>query len=205
MKKTILMAAVLTSLTGLIGSAAFAQDAAAPQTGTVTTADAGDATLPPAGRGGAMGHAMRGGMRGPMEALPDFATLDTNGDGEISLDEVKAAAEARFAAADTNGDGALSQDELAAQILKRMQEMAANGAARMIENLDKNGDGVLQPDEMQARGGDILDRMFARIDTNNDGQISQAEYDAFQQRIADRVAQGGEHGHDHGGRRTHGN
>lgn len=44
-----------------------------------------------------------------------FADLDVNGDGQLSLEEVRAAApdltEAQFAEYDENGDGTLNEDE----------------------------------------------------------------------------------------------
>jgi len=48
----------------------------------------------------------------------DFATVDANGDGQVTLDEAVAAgwdwSTEDFQAADTNGDGTLDADEFAA-------------------------------------------------------------------------------------------
>jgi Ca2+-binding EF-hand superfamily protein len=113
----------------------------------------------------------------------DFATLDLNGDGALSLEELQAQAEARFGAMDTNGDGAISAQELIAAAEGR----AAERAAAMIERLDENGDGVLQADEMPRRGGgngdgDRAARMFDRVDTDDDGAISEAEFEAAKEK-----------------------
>ena len=109
---------------------------------------------------------------------PDFATLDANGDGVVTMAELQAQGDARFAARDTNGDGALSAAELQAA----GAEHAAERAARMLERLDANGDGLLQQSELQARGGDRMAQMFDRADANDDGAISEAEFAAAKER-----------------------
>ena len=113
---------------------------------------------------------------------PDFATLDLNGDGALSLEELQAQGQARFDAADTDGDGALSADELSAAASAR----AAERTAKMIERLDENGDGVLQLEEMPTRGEDRAERMFDRVDTDEDGVISEEEFDTVKERRGDR-------------------
>jgi Ca2+-binding EF-hand superfamily protein len=117
---------------------------------------------------------------------PDFATLDLNGDGSLSPEELQAQGEARFATADTNGDGGLSVEELIAAAGKR----ASDRAAEMIERHDENGDGVLQMDEMPRRGGDRGERMFQRADANSDGGLSQEEFEAAKESRGDRRGHG---------------
>ncbi|MEY1556408.1 EF-hand domain-containing protein [Yoonia sp. R2331] len=129
---------------------------------------------------------------------PDFATLDADGDGMLTLEEMQAAGAARFAAADADGDGALSAEELTAQ----MSERAARGADRMIERLDENGDGLLQQAEMQdSRMADRAERLFARADADEDGSISAEEFEAVKERMGKRGGgkRGGK-GRGHGGR-----
>ena len=135
----------------------------------------------------AAGAASADGHRGER---PDFATLDLNGDGMLSLEELQNQGEARFAAADTNGDGGLSAEELIAAAGAR----AAERAEQMIERHDENGDGVLQIDEMP-RPGDRADRMFDRVDADEDGLISEAEFEAAKDRMGERRG-----GRDHGSR-----
>lgn len=115
--------------------------------------------------------------------MPTFEQLDANADGSITLAEVEAARTAgageRFAATDTNGDGALSADELIAAAGEAREGRMAERVATRIERADTNGDGVLQADEIQSRGegrGPNVERMFDRVDANDDGAISEEEY-----------------------------
>ena len=112
---------------------------------------------------------------------PDFATLDADGDGILTQEEMESRGAARFAEADTDGDGGLSADELTAAAAAR----AAERTARMLERLDTNGDGLLQQTEMQPRG-DRAGKMFERMDTDGDGGISEAEFDAARARLMER-------------------
>lgn len=125
---------------------------------------------------------------------PDFATLDINGDGGVTLEEMQARGAARFAEADTDADGALSVAEMTAAA----QARAADRAAQMLERLDANGDGLLQQSEMQPRGGAGMARMFSRLDTNDDGSISEAEFAAAKERFGE--GRGGHQGKGHGPR-----
>jgi len=61
-----------------------------------------DAPTPPPERSGRM-EQMRGGM---------FRSLDANRDGQVTLEEIRPAVEARFRAVDANSDGAVARDEL---------------------------------------------------------------------------------------------
>lgn len=113
---------------------------------------------------------------------PDFATLDVNGDGALTLEEMQARGEARFAEMDTDGDGALSAAELAAL----GAEQAAERAARMIARFDDNEDGLLQQDELPTRGERRAAQMFDRVDADNDGTISAEEFEQAQERMGER-------------------
>lgn len=117
---------------------------------------------------------------------PDFAQLDLDGDGALTLQELQARGQARFEASDSNGDGALSADEMIAAANARTAERVA----RMIARFDANGDGVLQPDEMPGRGGDFAGRMFERVDADGDGQLTEEEFEAAKKRWGDRRGQG---------------
>lgn len=120
---------------------------------------------------------------------PDFATLDLNGDGVVSLEEMQGAGDARFSAADSDGDGLLSSEELSALA----NERAADRVARMLERLDTNEDGSLSQREIEVvqRGrGEMSERMFNRIDADDDGAISEEEFEEVRERMERR---GGKH------------
>lgn len=111
--------------------------------------------------------AAQAGPRGDMGAQrPDFATLDADGNGAITPNEMAAHQQARFASMDTNGDGAISAEELSSAMMQRR-------AARMIARMDANGDGMLQADEMGGKRDP-----FATMDTDGDGTISAEEFAA---------------------------
>ena len=97
-------------------------------------------------------------------------------------------------AADTDGDGRLSQAEFVASALAR------------FDGNDANRDGVITTDEvqaaMQARRGEMRERIFAALDADSDGMISRAEFEASGDRRAERGAGAGRRGghHRRGGR-----
>ena len=128
---------------------------------------------------------------------PDFATLDSDGDGRLTSAELRAGRaamrgagpDARFAEADADGDGRLSRDELVARI------------DAMIDRVDADGDGALSKAEMAAhrpdrgrrgghgpmgrkdyggRAGGMHGRaLFERADIDGDGALDRAEWDSM--------------------------
>ncbi len=119
------------------------------------------------------------GPMGGMDARPTFQDLDTDGDGSITIAEMKARSAARFAESDTDGDGKLTADELTAAMAARAAERAATAMARMIEWRDTDGDGALSQAEMS---GDLGPRIFMNLDADDDGKISAEEFSAMQGR-----------------------
>jgi len=92
-----------------------------------------------------------------------FAKMDTNGDGQVTVDELQAQAEARFAAADTDGDGGLSAEEMR-EAGKHMHKGKHKG---------KKGDHKGGKEHR----GDMKERLLERFDTDGDGALSAAELD----------------------------
>ena len=124
--------------------------------------------------------------RGQDREAMDFATLDTDGSGTLTVAEIEAAGQARFDAMDTDNSGGISADEMmAARDCEKTKR-----AERMISKMDKNEDGELQADEMQRRGPSA-ERMLSHIDTDEDGEISQEEFDAAGEKRGGRGRKGG--------------
>lgn len=141
------------------------------------------------------GHDGPRGAFGPGER-PSFAELDTDGNGELTVEEFQARGEARFAAADTNGDGALSAAEVTAAATARSEERVARMAARMMERMDADQDGLITQAEMTAaregRGGPRVERMIERMDTDGSGTVSADEFAAMVERGAGKGPRQGE-------------
>lgn len=118
---------------------------------------------------------------------PDFAQLDTDGDGVVSVAELEAKRAERLAGVDADGDGIVSAEELArAHQIRR--------AERMIARMDKNGDGLLQLDELQGRGPDP-----AKLDANGDGVVSEEEFRDGMREMRREGRRGGHRGPRHRG------
>jgi EF-hand domain pair/EF hand len=107
-------------------------------------------------------------IAGDGKGAKHFDRLDTNGDGEISAEEMNARNQARhehheniMAEADTDGNGSLSREEAKAYY-------QAKKAAR---NPDKNGDGKVDRDEFLAKA----DERFEKLDKNGDGVLTADE------------------------------
>jgi hypothetical protein len=133
-------------------------------------------------------------MQGMMEDGPFgmmmFESFDTDGDGRITVEEMKARRSAVVAGTDANGDGKLSAEELAAQDMRMMQQMAMARATMRVERLDVDGDGLLSVEELAARP--MPEMMFERVDADGDGAVTMAEAEAARARMGER--RGGDDG-----------
>jgi Ca2+-binding EF-hand superfamily protein len=120
--------------------------------------------------------------------------LDTNGDGDISREEVDAVRAERFAATDTDGDGLISAEEFSAAAEAREVQQRAERHAAIFEHLDTDGDGTLSNGELSPQ----IDHMFSMVDSDEDGVITLAEreatHEAMRARWRDHRGERGERG-----------
>lgn len=117
---------------------------------------------------------------------------DANGDGVVTLDEVRTQSAAMFTKMDANGDGVLNAEDRAAH------------RAEMFAKADTNGDGELSQAEMKAmhearkerreerrearaerREGRMAEH-FAKMDTDNSGGLSADEMRAMHEARGER-------------------
>ena len=126
----------------------------------------------------------------------DFDAIDADGDGRITLDEIRAYRQARAAALDADGDGFVTRDELLAFRLAEARTRIERQVDRVFAQLDLDGDGRLGAAELLAgqatgaRRGPDLERMFARIDRNGDGAITREEIAEMHTRMQSRQDRG---------------
>jgi Ca2+-binding EF-hand superfamily protein len=124
-----------------------------------------------------------------------FARLDSNQDGEVSLDEVPEPRREMFAKQiernDKDGNGTLSLAEFAPDNPVKMASTAkpaTNGPpqrdpAQIFKRLDGNADGKLVANEAPEARRESIARMIERGDKDGDGSLSLEEFTA----VADRA------------------
>lgn len=133
--------------------------------------------------------------------LAMFATVDANSDSAVTLEELKAAHEARqeAKAADRSADGKNADDRSEKRGKRHADrqerhggERGARGMERMFERADADDNGNVSEEEFKSaistytdniaeRANRALERQEARfteLDANGDGQISPEEYQA---------------------------
>lgn len=126
--------------------------------------------------GGATLNARSGELRGPM------AKFDSDSNGAISLAEARTGAATMFAGADANKDGRATHEEMMAFHGKMGDHHkggrigghagpGGKGGGKGPMHLDADGDGALTLAETQSG----IDAHFAKIDSNRDGSIDEAE------------------------------
>ena len=97
--------------------------------------------------------------------------FDTDGDGQITVEEIEALRIARFNEADTNSDGVIDATEFQAAVEQRAAERAAEHAAEIFARMDQDGDGQLTQEDLGGREG----RLFEHADEDGDGILTEDE------------------------------
>ncbi len=125
---------------------------------------------------------MHGEMKGGMGPGPMFDRFDTDKDGRISKEEMRAGTDKIFAEADTNKDGFVSKEEMEAHHKAMHDKMRGAMRDRMQERwkaADKDGDGSLSKAEVDAAKMTHLSRDFDKLDKNKDGKLTPDEIRAM--------------------------
>merc|ERR1719411_31888 len=121
-----------------------------------------------------------------------FAKIDTNNDGLITSDELKAAVsevadqaknlEKLMEVADLDGDGKLSYRELKLITVHTKLKAKEERIWRSFAKFDLNGDGFVSPDELEkvlGKDNEEAKEIIQEVDVNSDGQISYDEFMAM--------------------------
>ncbi len=136
---------------------------------------------PEGGRGPRGEHGMRGhGPEGRRGGGEHMKAADTDGDGGVSFEELKAVrpdtTEEKFAERDTNGDGVLNKDDRPEGGRgKRGPGAEGRRGGERMSALDTNEDGGVSFEELQAARPDLTQEDFDARDKNGDGVINRED------------------------------
>ncbi|MCE6959329.1 EF-hand domain-containing protein [Cereibacter sphaeroides] len=103
----------------------------------------------------------------------DFAKIDQDDDGTLSVAELAAAGAARIAAADADRDGKLSTAEVVEAEVRRFREIAEARVKDRFARMDADHDGFLTQAEAGPPGG--AEGLLKQLDRDGDGALSKEE------------------------------
>jgi len=85
-------------------------------------------------------------MKDEWRRLVGFSQFDADGDGDVSVDELKAGVDKVINQVDKNGDGLISKEELAVHVQKMGGQLAL--VEQLIKSIDADGDGCISKEEL---------------------------------------------------------
>jgi hypothetical protein len=147
-----------------------------------TTTDQAETTLPPPSPPQSQG-AEHAAMHSSVVQRDLWTRLDTNADGRISASEgeADAAFNTDFSAMDTDDDGFVTDTEYRSAAKADTGSGDADSSSRssgdVMRRLDANADGSISLSEGGADA--TIKSNFSSIDTDSDGMVSRAEYQAW--------------------------
>ncbi len=103
----------------------------------------------------------------PRHASHFVRIYDTDGNGTVSMDEIRAEQKRILGAVDVDGNGALSVEEFR----RRGRLIQSLRTTTLFDMLDTDGDRKITADELAAPSA----RWFARYDVNGDGAMAAEE------------------------------
>ena len=115
----------------------------------------------------------RDNVRQPPSIEQVFARLDANASGGISIDEAVGPLEGHFDQIDTDGNGEITGDELKASRAKRFEHGIE--MRKRLKAADADGNGTISSNEANKAGLDKLIEHFDKIDSDGDGEITKQE------------------------------
>jgi Ca2+-binding EF-hand superfamily protein len=133
----------------------------------------------------------RGGKRGGPNIERMLEKLDTNKDGGITLEEVKAHQGTIFASVDANSDSSLTQEEF--NMIKEMRKAereakkAENGEQTTETAQSDDKDGKKRKGKRGGKRGEMRGMGFERLDADNSGAVSLEEFTAHADKMFDRM------------------
>lgn len=154
--RTTLLAMLMAGVAASAAVPVFAQDADAPA-----------ATAPMSGDGMQPGPGPRAGFGFWPRA--DLKQFDKNGDGKITLDEIKAGREAEVKALDPTGDGKLTEEDMVNAEIARIRPMIEARVKAKIAARDVDGDGKLSAAELALPPMPM--KMLEKMAADNGGTI----------------------------------
>merc|ERR1711920_350320 len=127
-------------------------------------------------------------------AMTAFEKADVNGDGDLTIDELRAIegknAEKVMAEADKDGNGSLSKAEYRLYKVKcalqdaKTARSAKRQALRTYDVADIDGDGDLTLEELRQVEGDNAEKVMREADVDGSGGLSREEYRRYKARVA---------------------